>query len=141
MKTRIILPITWIVFIAIAGLTQDFDLINHPGYINLDDIDIPINAVNVTEVSIGPEILQMVNMFSDDEIPEKDWNGFLNITVKTFDVDSVISEKLSEKMAKLDKKLKRENWKPLVRSRSGKEVTNVSIKYSKDKKKRKEIRD
>lgn len=120
---------------AMSGMAQDFDLINHPGYINLDDIDIPENARNVTEVCIGPEILQMVNMFSDEDISKEEFGGFLNITVKTFDVDVDIAESIREKMMEIDKKLKREKWSPLVKSRSGDEFTNVSIKYSKDRKK------
>ncbi|NQT25422.1 DUF4252 domain-containing protein [candidate division KSB1 bacterium] len=136
MKSHILVTTAALVILfAITGITQDFDVINHPGYVNLDDIDIPDDALNVTEVSIGPEILQMVNMFSDEDVPEDAFGGFLNITVKTFDVDSLISGDIRKKMIKLDKKLKREKWSPLVRSRSGGEFTNVSIKYSKDKKK------
>lgn len=134
MKTRILASAAIVLF-AMTGVAQDFDVINHPGFVNLDDIDIPKNAVNVTEVSIGPEILQLANMFTDEEIPEGTLGGFLNITIKTFDVDSILSCDIREKMDKLDKKLKREKWSPLVRSRSGDEFTNVSIKYSKDRKK------
>jgi hypothetical protein len=133
MKSRILITAAITLF-AVSGFTQDFDLINHPGYINLDDIDIPDNAVNVTEVSIGPEILQMINL-SGDKGEKGEFDGFFNITVKTFDVDSITAENIRQKMMDFDKKLKREKWSPLVRSRSGDEFTNVSIKYSSDKKK------
>ena len=135
MKSCILTTAALCVLFAITGMAQDWDVLNHPGYVNLDDIDIPENAINVTEVSIGPEILQLANMFSDEEIPEGTLGGFLNITVKTFDVDSNTAADIRKKMDDLDKKLKREKWSPLVRSRTGDEFTNVSIKYSKDRKK------
>ena len=135
MKARILFTAVIIGLFSIMGMAQDWDVLNHPGFVNLDDISIPEDAINVTEVSIGPEILQLANMFSDEEIPEETLGGFLNITVKTFDVDSNIAQDIRKKMNDLDKKLKREKWSPLVRSRSGNEFTNVSIKYSKDRKK------
>jgi len=135
MKARILTTAALVVLFATTGMAQDFDVLNHPGFVNLDDIEIPDDAMNVTEVSIGPEILQLANMFSDEEIPDETLGGFLNITVKTFDVDSNTATEIRKKMNKLDKKLKRERWSPLVRSRSGDEFTNVSIKYSKDRKK------
>lgn len=138
MKTRTaITVIALIASFALTGFAQDFDLINHPGFVNLDDIEIPDEAIDVTEVSIGPELFQMISDFAGDEGGEDmpDLGQFVNIQVKTFDVNEENSKDIRKKMSKLEKKLKRQNWKPLVRVRSGGEFTNVSVKYAKDKKK------
>ncbi|HDQ44404.1 MAG TPA: DUF4252 domain-containing protein [bacterium] len=125
-----------LVFLAVPAFAQDFDLINHPGYVNLEDIKIPDEAVNVTEVSIGPELFQMIRNFSGNEavgMPKLD--GFMNIQVKTFSVNEKVARELRPRMEKLEARLRRENWVPLVRVRSGEVVTNISVKYSKDSKK------
>lgn len=138
MKPRTTLTVVALVAsFALTGFAQDFDLINHPGYVNLDDIEIPEDAMDVTEVSIGPELFEMIQDFAGEEggngMP--DFGQFLNIQVKTFDITEKVSEDIRKKMAKLEKKLKRENWKSLVRVRSGGEFTNVSVKYDKGNKK------
>jgi hypothetical protein len=136
MKTRTLYLASALVMFALPTFAQDFDLISQPGYVNLDEIEIPDNAVDVTEVSIGPELFQMIQNFSGEDVPEMPkMDGFMNIQVKTFDVDELMAQELRPKMEKLEAKLRRENWVPIVRVRSGEEFTNVSMKYSKDKKK------
>ncbi len=136
MKTRILI-LSAIALFVLPTFAQDFDLINQPGYVNLDDIKIPDNAADVTEVSIGPELFEMIRDFSGDKngptLPKMD--GFMNIQVKTFKVDEKAAAEIRPKMEKLAEKLRKENWVPIVRVRSGEEITNVSMKYSKQTKK------
>ncbi|MBN1892916.1 DUF4252 domain-containing protein [bacterium] len=120
--------------LAVTGFAQDPNIINHPGFVNLDEIPVPPDAAEVTEVDIGPELLGgMASMFSGEKHAEigKELEGFLSIRVKTFNIDSMMTLKLRPVMEKMEQKLNRENWKNIVRVRKGREMTNVSVKYDK----------
>jgi hypothetical protein len=124
--------------LAVTGFAQDPKVINHPGFVNLDEIPVPPDAAEVTEVDIGPDLLGgMASMFSGEAHEEigKELEGFLSIRVKTFNIDSMMTLKLRPVMEKMEKRLNRENWKNIVRVRKGREMTNVSIKYDKAHKK------
>ncbi|MBN2103941.1 DUF4252 domain-containing protein [bacterium] len=107
---------------------------NHPGYIDLSSIEIPNDAGEVTEVCIGPELFMMFQNFSDEkddaEMPFGD-GGMFSINVKTFEINADQSEKVSAEMKKIEEKLKREKWTPIVRVKSGDETTNISVKFDK----------
>lgn len=119
------------------AMAQD-DLTNHPGYVDLSGIEIPKGAGEVTEVNIGPDLFRMIRGFAgDDSESEMPFgaDGMFSIVVKSFDIDEEHSDKVKEEMAKIEKKLQRENWATIVRVKSGDETTNVSVKFEKKTKK------
>ena len=128
--------ISMIVFIFSIGAHSQDNFRKHPGFIDLSNIEIPECAENITEVSIGPEIFRMLAGMGDssqEDIPDKLENLF-SIQIKSFDIDSMVSEKMHPVIEKIEKKLKKENWKSIVRVREGKEVTNISLFYDENKK-------
>ena len=128
-----VIPIlTIILCVSLPLMAQDIELSMQPGYIDLDQIQIPNNADNVTEVDIGPGLINMIRQFSgENEEVKKKMEGFLSIRVKSFDIDEETTETIRPIMEDIEKKLKKEKWEKLVRVKDGDEVTNVSIKYSK----------
>ena len=60
MRPILISIISMFVFIFTIGAYAQDNLRNHPGFIDLSNIEIPESVENVTEVSIGPEIFQML---------------------------------------------------------------------------------
>jgi hypothetical protein len=110
------------------------DITKHPGYIDLSGIQIPNGAGEVTEVTLGPEIFGMFGNWGDKEKGKENpfgKGGLFSINVKTFEIDSEITGNIQEEMAKIEKKLQKENWTPIVRVKSGEERTNISIKFDK----------
>lgn len=110
------------------------DITKHPGYIDLSGIQIPNGTGEVTEVTLGPEIFNMFrNWGDDDEGKENPFQkgGLFSINVKTFEIDSEVTSNIQEEMTKIEKKLQKENWTPIVRVKSGEERTNISIKFDK----------
>jgi hypothetical protein len=110
------------------------DITKHPGYVDLSGIQIPNGTGEVTEVTLGPEIFGMIGHWTGDKADSENpfgKGGLLSINVKTFEIDSEITDNIQEEMAKIEKKLQKENWTPIVRVKSGEERTNVSIKFDK----------
>lgn len=137
MRLILISLISMFVFIFTIGAYSQDNLRNHPGYIDLSNIEIPESVVNVTEVSIGPEIFKMLAGMGNNcegDIPNELENLF-SIQIKSFDIDSMISERMHPIIEKIEKKLKKEHWKSIVRVREGKEVTNISLFYDEAQKK------
>lgn len=111
---------------------QDFDLTKHPGYIDLDQIEIPKNAGDVTEVTIGPELLQMFAAMGGGEDLPAEMGSLFSIRVKTFEVDAKMAQELRPIYDKIEKKLSKDGWVSMVKvKKNGEESTNVSIKYDK----------
>lgn len=115
---------------------QDRDIENLPGYISFDNIQIPSNAEDVTDIDIGPGLLNMFAGMAEDNGDEVEdvMKGFVSIRVKSFNIDSSMVGQVRDTMKKIESKLKSEKWEQLVRVKSSDELTNVSIKYDKNKK-------
>ena len=127
----VILIVTMMLCLSFPLMAQDIELSMHPGYIDLDQIQIPDNAADVTEVDIGPGLINMIRQFSgENEEVKKKMEGFFSIRVKSFDIDEKSTEAIRPIINDIEKKLKKEKWEKLVRVKEGEEVTNVSIKYS-----------
>jgi len=109
---------------------QEVDMTKHPGYINLEDIEIPESAEEVTTIDLGPALLAFAKMGCDKEGKdlEKGLKGILSIRVKSFDIGHEDAEKIRPIMDKIEKKLERDDWLLLVRTKSRDELSNVSMK-------------
>lgn len=115
------------------AFAQDFELTKHPGYIDLDQIEIPKGAGDVTEVTIGPELLQMFAAMGGGEGMPAEMGSLFSIRVKSFEIDAEMAESLRPVYEKIEKKLAKEGWISMVKvKKNGEESTNVSIKYDKN---------
>ncbi len=134
MRIRIIVCASLIFLVTTAFvLAQDFDLTKHPGYIDLSQIEIPKGAGDITEVTIGPELLRaFAAMGGGAEGLPADMKSLFSINVKTFEINAEIADELRPVFEKIEKKMAKEGWVSLVKVRkNGEENTNVSIKYDK----------
>lgn len=106
----------------------------HPGYVNLDDIDIPDDASEVVEVTIGPELLGMFTDIDMDDMADLEGlNNLIAINVKNFEIPERDMADIKKKMDKIDKQLRSQQWKQIVKVKKPGEFTNVSVKYGKKK--------
>ena len=113
---------------------QDPDIKKMPGFVNLEEIQIPGNAGEVTEISLGPPLLRIARTaHNGDKHLSETLEGLFSIQVKSFDVDSFQAVQVRPIMDKIEKQLAKEKWERLVRVKKANEMTNVSIKYDKGK--------
>jgi hypothetical protein len=123
----------------IAGLStafaQDKDLKTHPGYIDLSVIDIPVEATEVTDITLDPNILRLVAKYGDDEDDDvmDTVSKLLSIRVISFNLDVKGIDEIFPKIEAIEKKLNAENWNNLIQVRKGKERTRVAMKIQDDK--------
>jgi hypothetical protein len=132
MKNQTLIMLAALICFGMAAAQED--ITKHPGYIDLSGIQIPNGTGEVTEVTLGPEIFNMFRNWGDeDEGKENPFQkgGLFSINVKTFEIDSEVTSNIQEEMTKIEKKLQKENWTPIVRVKSGEERTNISIKFDK----------
>ena len=117
---------------AASIMAQNYDLTKHPGYVDLDQIQIPKGAGDVTEVTLGPELLRALSAITGAETGMAQFNDLFSIRVKSFEINPEIAEDLYPVFEKIEKKLQKEGWAQLVRvKKNDEEHTNVSIKYGK----------
>lgn len=115
---------------AVCG--EDDDIKDHPGYINLDDIEIPKTSESMTMIDLGPELLRIFSKSDDEDAGEK-VSRIISIHVRSFESDSIDMEELQPVIERIEKKLERENWKQLIYTKEEDEQTTVSLKYDEDR--------
>jgi hypothetical protein len=134
LNKHLFISISILVFCAVLK-AQDPDIRKMPGFVNLEEIQIPGNAGEVTEISLGPPLLRIARTAhtNGDEHLSESLEGIFSIQVKSFDVDSFQAIQVRPIMDKIEKQLAKEKWERLVRVKKAHEMTNVSIKYDKGK--------
>ncbi len=134
LKKYLFVPIFALLFCMVLK-AQDPDIKKMPGFVNLEEIQIPGNAGEVTEISLGPPLLRIARTTgaNGDKHLSKTLEGLFSIQVKSFDVDSFQAVQVRPIMDKIEKQLAKEKWERLVRVKKAHEMTNVSIKYDKGK--------
>ena len=133
MKTKILTFMLSLLFICVTVFAQEVDITKHPGYIDLEMIEIPESASEITDISLGPAMLRMFGSFSDDESGSKKIGGLLSIRVKAFEINSEITQKIEPIINEIQKKLEKEKWEQLVRIKDRDERTIISMKYEKNR--------
>ena len=119
---------------AIGGLAvlhaEDTDYKNHPGYIDLDKIEIPKTSESVTMIDLGPDILRII---SKSDKAEADSSRIIAIHVRSFKTDAISMEKLEPAIDRIEEKIRKENWKQIIQVKEKDERTTVSLKYDEDR--------
>jgi hypothetical protein len=122
-------------FTSIAQTNNDYS--NDPGYVNFGDLSKYMTGDNVTEVTIGSNLLQMVGKMANDSSNPK-LKGLLNglklVEVRSFDADSKDVGDIREKINSIDQTLISKNWNRIVKVSEKKngEYTNIYVKASPD---------
>lgn len=114
---------------------QDINVEKHPGYINLEEIEIPSESERIIDISLGPAFLRFINDFLNDK-SDKDsriLTGIISIRVKSFDIRLKDTDKIRSIMKQIEEKLGREKWERLVRVKDEDELIDVSMKFEEEK--------
>jgi hypothetical protein len=101
---------------------------HHPGYVDLDEIEIPDTVGEITEVNLGPDLKKIAAPFCPAPAGGTEMNFPLSIQVKSFQTDVRTAEKIKPLMEKIAKQLRDKNWKDLVRVKKNNEFVVVSVK-------------
>jgi len=134
MKRRMYMGICIILILFTRIQAQDIDLKKQPGYIDLEQIQIPHQAVKITNISLGPPLLRIATQtVNGDEELSKTLSGIFSIQIKSFEIDSIIAHEIRPKIKEIEDKLNKEDWQNLVQVMDNNEYTNVSMKYDKGK--------
>ncbi len=109
--------------------SQDIDISKLPGYIDLSEIKVPGQSDDVTEISLGPALLNLASQFEngDKELSEA-LRGLVSIQVKNFVIDENESKKIIPIIKKYEMKMKKENWQNLVSVKKAEDIANISVK-------------
>lgn len=126
---RLIVAVVFLLLCALSAQAQQ-DLSGHPGYVDLDQIQIPVDTANITEVNLGPELLKMaMKMDTGEEGLNDTLDGLFGIRVKSFDLTPELAGQIKPIVDDIQAQLDNEGWKRLVYVKDGAELVTVSIKY------------
>lgn len=125
---RLIVAVVFLLICALSAQAQD--LSGHPGYVDLDRIEIPVDASEITEVNLGPELLKLVcKMENGDEGLNKALDGLFGIRVKSFGLTPELAGQIKPIVEDIQAQLDRDGWKRLVYVKEGNELVIVSMRY------------
>lgn len=137
MRRLIYFGVFALLLMAVTAAAQDRQLSKHPGYIDLDDIRIPDDAEEVTEIDLGQGLLRLMTLFTDDEEAKEvgdELSRLFSIRVKSFTLDDDAElVHMRSLMEKKEKELDKNDWERLVRTKSKNELSIISIKVVKEK--------
>ena len=114
---------------------QEVDLEKMAGYVNFEKLRLPADAECVTDVNIGPGLLNMLNSFGDDDDDEekKDFTGLFSIRVKGYEINVEQAREFRRVMEKLEKKLIKDEWENIIRVKNKETFSIISMKNEKGK--------
>ncbi len=83
---------------------EDNEIKQHPGYVNLDEIEIPDDAEETVEVYVNSPLLKLISKATEDEDPEMAelQLKLLMVRVNTFSIDRDLAGDLKTKINKSD---------------------------------------
>lgn len=122
---------------AVAGddkISEDFT--KHPGYVDLDELDIFGEEEANVEVYLKQPMLELVSEFTKNEDPElyDVMKKLALVRVNVFEATRELTEKFKSQSSKIIKKLDERGWERVVRVREDDEYVNVCLKPSGDNK-------
>ncbi len=126
----------FILFLSIGLVTssifadEDKEIKNHPGYVNLDDIEIPGDAEETVEVYVKGPLLKLVAKATEHEDPglAEILSKLLLIKINTFSIDHELADKLKPKISKIEQDLQKQKWEKVVRVKERDELVNIYMK-------------
>lgn len=126
---RLIVAVVFLLICALSAQAQQ-DLSGHAGYVDLDRIEIPVDASEITEVNLGPELLKMAaKMENGDSDLSDTLDGLFGIRVKSFGLTPELAGQIRPIVDDIQAQLDNEGWKRLVYVKDGEELVIVSMKY------------
>ena len=110
------------------------DLAKEPGYVDLEWIEIPADADEIKDIDLSPMLLSFAK-----EAHEKGDDALVqalamvrSLRVKAFSVSASRDAQVSETVAKVTDRLKRDDWKRLIYVKNDEETISVNTRYDGD---------
>lgn len=117
-----------------AAAAKDKNIKRHPGYIDLERIEIPAGAREVQDIDLTPALMQAAAGAEADGggAMSKLLSRLAAIRVKSFSADKAHTERIRGHIERLDKRMRAENWQRLVYVKDGDETVSVNVKPGTD---------
>ena len=121
--------------LCVGVMAQDIDITKLPGYVNIEEIQIPDEEGKLVDISLGPAVLRLAKDMNEDEGGRlADFiSGIYSVRVKAFDVDRDEEEKIRDIMDAYAKKMENDQWERLVLVKSDDERADIRVKFDDDK--------
>ena len=135
MKFKTLMSIA-LLFIATLTFAQKNDYTKYKGFVDFGNLEKFENSEEVVEVVIEEHLLRMVSKMAGKNEPElsKVLDGIKLIKVHTFGVSVENYPELAAIVKDVDKKLMKDGWDRIVKTRSKEEVVSVFILTSGEEK-------
>ena len=114
---------------------QGADVTKMAGYIDLDDIEIPEDAEEITDIDLGPAMLKMafgVDRDTDSDLADA-LSRIYSIRVKGFEVGYREVAQIEDAIDKIEARLKADRWERLIYVKNRDERITVNIIQVEDK--------
>ena len=113
---------------------DDEEVRKHPGYVDFEGIEIPVDAEETVEVYVSGPLLKLVATATRREDPDLSslLSKLLLVKVYTFSIDSDLAENLKPKIRKIESNLKDQKWERIVKVKDRFELTHVYMKMNRD---------
>lgn len=132
MKRLVLILMTAALSFGVTAVAQveDVDLEKLEGYIDLEQIEIPVDAKSVTDITLGPALLKLAEAFCCDEGEEIKAFGISSVRIKAFDLYRADVKKVRKAMESIAEQLKKDAWESLVTVTSEEEYVRIAIKFT-----------
>ena len=117
------------IYLSLPVMGQEADLKSHPGYIDLEDIEIPGTAEDLVDIAIGPAIIRFARRMAGEDGLDRHFSGVLSVRIKAFEGSPMDVEKLNPVIQRIESEMKSGGWESLVRVKSEDELVNVHLKF------------
>jgi len=121
--------------LCVGVMAQDIDITKLPGYVNIEEIQIPDEEGKLVDISLGPAVLRLAEDLTEDEGGHfTDFlAGIYSVRVKAFDVGWNEEEKIRDIMDAYAKKMESNQWERLVLVKNDDERADIRVKFDDDK--------
>jgi len=119
------------ILFSMGARAQEFDLEKHPGYIDLEKIEVPDKAGRITDISLGPAFVKFVKWAKGEDAEEESghFSGILSIRVKAFEVDDEDVDMIRNIMSEFAKTMESKEWENVVLVKHEDERFEVRVKF------------
>ncbi len=131
MNRLVISALILLLGLSVSLHADEVDIKKLPGYMDIEKIEIPDGAEDVTEVTIGPELLKATlgSLENEDSDMLELLAGILSIRVRAFDLKSNQMKGVRSIVEDIEKTLDKKEWTRIVRAKSPDELTNISVRF------------
>jgi hypothetical protein len=123
---------TLMLCLVVAGSALAKNLEKEIGYIDLEWIEIPEDALEIQDIDLGPilgDLAKDAKEKGDDALFQA-LGMVRSIRVKSYSVEEGSGQAASAAVAKIAAQLKEDDWKRLIYIKDGDETVSVSTKYN-----------